>query len=90
MPTRVEAQTGHIWPLGSVQRLAGELERLAGVLEIPADLTSEDRALHGLLNDRPVTDGRLWQAQPIAAHMLLVLREACAQALKTRAAICFC
>lgn len=91
VPKRVTQDSEHLWPLGSVMRLEVELNQLARHLDIPADLRHDDDQLLALF-DAPVRTpiAALWTAQPIATHCLLVLREACAQSLRTGAAVHFC
>ncbi len=91
VPKRVSSDSEHLWPLGSVMRLEAELNQLARHLEIPADLRHDDDQLFALIEapDRTAISA-LWTAQPIATHSCLVLREACAQSLRTGAAIHFC
>ena len=77
-----------LWPLGSVQRLAAELDALGRALDLPADLPDPDDVLETWFEAKtPVT--ALWQAQPIATHSLIILRQACTQSLRTGAAIAF-
>jgi len=82
--------TEALWPLGSVQRLAAELDRLAEALDLPRPHPDPDEVLESWLEGPPpgpIT--ALWQAQPIATHSLIVLRQACDQSLRTGAAIAF-
>ena len=63
---------------------------LAQVLGLPDDMIQDDGELAKLLAAQGlVAEGPLWRAQPIAAHSLLLLREACAHSLTTGAAIRF-
>lgn len=86
--------TEPLWPLGSVQRLAAELEPLARALHLPDALPDAlpdpDELLETWLEGPPpgpVTAP--WQAQPIATHALILLRRACDRAVRTGAAIAF-
>jgi len=91
-PSPLPPETEDIWPLGSVQKLQEELAILAEALEVPPLLHSESDEVLEFLdepNDGRITDGPLWQAQPIATWSLLILREACTHSLKTGAAIHF-
>jgi hypothetical protein len=82
--------TEHLWPLGSVPRLAAELDRLAQALDLPDPLPDPDAVLETWLEDPPAEPARaLWQAQPVASHSLILLRQACAHSLRTGAAIAF-
>ena len=90
-----------LWPLGSVQRLDGELDQLLGILEIPDDrvfgdlgtaekTTPLEDELWALLDGQThQAEGPLWKAQPIAAHSALILKRACREAMRTGAAITF-
>lgn len=88
---RVTDETEHLWPLGSVFGLEAEVNRLANILELPIEMTHQDKALLAFL-EAPATasDAALWQAQPLAAHACALLRDACHQSLTTGAAIRFC
>ncbi len=82
--------TEMLWPLGSVQRLAAELDVLGRALGLPETLPDPDDVLETWLETPPpdpVT--ALWQAQPIATHSLIILRRACDHSLRTGAAIAF-
>ncbi|MBT0959256.1 hypothetical protein IV417_17850 [Alphaproteobacteria bacterium KMM 3653] len=74
--------------VGSAARLAMEVAALGGLLEIPDEMTVESEALMEALA-APRADGSLWQAQPIAAHTCVLLRDACALSMETGAAITF-
>lgn len=90
MPNKLDGETDDIWPVGSVPQLQAELLELAQVLGLPDDMSKDDDELAELLDAQsPVVEGALWRAQPIAAHSLLLLREACAHSLSTGAAIRF-
>jgi hypothetical protein len=81
----------HLWPLGSVLRLEREIADLAGHLQLPAQMTSDDADLqHCLETPNRSLSAAIWQAQPIAAHSCLILREACQRSLASGAAIRFC
>lgn len=89
-PEKMREETASIWPVGSVQRLADEVDTICSALEIPPDLTSDSLGLEQAMErETPVTDDALWQAQPIATHSALILREACAASMRTGAAIAF-
>lgn len=82
--------TEALWPLGSVQRLATELDRLAEALDLPKAHPDPDEVLERWLEGPPpgpIT--ALWQAQPIATHTLILLRQACDRSLQTGAALAF-
>lgn len=79
--------TEKLWPVGSVQRLAAELERLAHALKLPDAPPDPDDLLETWLEGSPPPVTAPWQAQPIAAHSLLILRMACDHSLQTGAAI---
>jgi hypothetical protein len=82
--------TESLWPLGSVQRLAAELDTLAQALQLPLDLPDPDEVLETWLEPSPSDQvTALWQAQPIATHSLIILRRACDHSLATGAAIAF-
>jgi hypothetical protein len=90
IPLPAPAGTELLWPLGSVQRLAAELEVLARALGLPDTLPDPDTLLETWLESPspgPIT--ALWQAQPIATHSLIILRKACDHSLRTGAAIAF-
>ena len=91
VPKKMHETTAHIWPLGSVQQLAKEIEILIERMQIPAEMNSEDERLQSLLEKTKskANSGALWEYQPIAAYTALILQEACAASLKTGAAICF-
>lgn len=89
-PAEIDEDTEHLWPVGSVPRLASELAEIAVALQIPDDLSSDDDVLSELLEDLgALAEGPLWQSQPIAAYMLLILREGCASSLRTGSALAF-
>ena len=89
-PAEFDEETGGIWPVGSVVKLAADLGTICTLLEIPAEMNSDNQELITLLeNDETHPDGAMWQAQPIAAHAALILRDACEASLKTGAAIAF-
>lgn len=82
--------TESLWPLGSVQRLAAELDILGRALDLPEVLPDPDDVLETWLETPPpgpVT--ALWQAQPIATHSLIILCRACDHSMRTGAAIAF-
>jgi hypothetical protein len=90
MPLKMDGESDHIWPVGSVQRLQLELTELAQVLGLPDGLKHDDEELEQCLEEQaPAKEGPLWKIQPIATHSLLLLREACAHSLTTGAAISF-
>lgn len=82
--------TDTLWPLGSVQRLAADLDTLGLALHLPDARPDPDDVIETWLETpppRPAT--ALWQAQPIATYSLIILRRACDQSLRTGAAIVF-
>lgn len=82
--------TETLWPLGSVQRLAAELSILGQALGLPDTLPDPDDVLETWLEAPPSGPGiAIWQAQPIATHSLIILRQACDHSLRTGAAISF-
>jgi hypothetical protein len=81
--------TESLWPLGSVQRLAAELDSLGRALQLPDVLPDPDDVLETWLDAPPGHVTALWQAQPIATHSLIILRRACDHSLRTGAAIAF-
>ncbi len=82
--------TESLWPLGSVQRLAAELDQLAEALDLPEPHPDRDEVLESWLEGpAPGPISALWQAQPIATHALILLRQACDRSLRTGAAIAF-
>lgn len=82
--------TETLWPLGSVQRLKAELDALGDALELPEELPDPDHVLEVWLEPSPdIPVEALWQAQPIAAHSLIILLQACDHSLRTGAAISF-
>lgn len=82
--------TESLWPLGSVQRLAAELDALARTLQLPLDFPDPDEVLETWLEPTPSDQvTALWQAQPIATYSLIILRRACDHSLATGAAIAF-
>jgi len=87
-PAVYEEETAGIWPIGSVQQLLQELATLGRGLEIADAMVSDDPRIIELLDQETSSpDGARWEAQPIVAHMVLILREACAASLATGAAI---
>lgn len=91
IPKHPAGETEHLWPLGSVLRLEKEINLLAKHLDLPVEMNGDDDALKTYLDSpNQAPDAPMWQAQPIAAHSCLVLREACHQSLVTGAAITFC
>lgn len=79
-----------LWPLGSVQRLTAELERLRLALALPEVLPDPDEILETWFESpAPGPVSALWQAQPIAAYSLIILLRACDHSLRTGAAIGF-
>lgn len=92
IPKNMRDETAYLWPLGSVQRLRGELHTLIKSLEIPDGLSSNDDSLMELLEaeaNAPRISGHLWEAQPVATYSALILREACEASIETGAAIAF-
>lgn len=82
--------TESLWPLGSVQRLAAELDRLAEALDLPEPHPDPDEVLERWLEGPPPGPiAAPWQAQPIATHALILLRQACDRSLQSGAAIAF-
>lgn len=74
--------------IGSAPRLLAELDRVAGVLEIPTDLSLESDEL------RRAVDGRLrpsapWQRYGREAFGCVALREGCRHAMTSQAALVF-
>lgn len=91
IPDVMLEETETLWPLGSVQQLSKEIVALKDHLEIPNDLTSQsDELIECLEGNKPNMDGALWEAQPIATHSALILKEACDASMKTGASISFC
>jgi len=91
IPKRMEESTAHIWPLGSVQQLAGEVGALIELLKIPIGVDQYDERLLSRLetgNDETGV-GALWEFHPIAAFTALILKEACEASLQSGAAIQF-
>jgi hypothetical protein len=90
IPVPAPPGTDALWPLGSVQRLAAELDALARALRLPDPLPDQDDLLDTWAEGPPPhPPSAPWQAQPIAAYTLIILRQACARSLQTGAAISF-
>ncbi|AZL59002.1 hypothetical protein EI545_09225 [Tabrizicola piscis] len=90
IPLPAPRGTELLWPLGSVQRLSAELDVLGRALALPDPLPDPDTLLETWLEGPapgPITAP--WQAQPIATHSLIILRQACDHSLRTGAAIAF-
>ncbi len=90
IPMPPPSGTDDLWPLGSVQRLSAELDRLARALDLPEVPPDPDDVLETWFESpppRPAT--ALWHAQPIATHTLIILRRACDHSLRTGSAIAY-
>ncbi|MEO1677971.1 MAG: hypothetical protein AAFU80_07395 [Pseudomonadota bacterium] len=91
IPNRIRKDTASIWPLGSVQRLDCELDTLVGLLQIPNGAYAQSEALQRALRDEQVEPSDpLWLVQSIASYSALIMKEACANSLRTGGAIAFC
>lgn len=89
-PSVMNKDVASIFPVGSVQQLKSEIDRLAEVLELPSDMTSEDEEWWDILDDGTSPVGcPMWRSQPIASYSAIILREACDVSLKSGAAIFF-
>lgn len=74
--------------LGSSQQLLKECEQLAGLFEIPEELTAERPELW----DASANQGNgqsMWQRYGTKAYCCVALREACRTSLQTGAALAF-
>lgn len=75
--------------LGSVPRLARELDRLASALGIPDHLHAEAEELWAAA-DAQGSGTETWQRYGIESFSCVVLREACQKSLASGAALVFC
>jgi hypothetical protein len=74
--------------VGSVPRLAAELDRIARVLEIPDALAADSEELWQA-SDSPPADGPLWKRYGRESFGCVVLREGCRRAMAANAALVF-
>lgn len=74
--------------VGSVPRLLGECDRLAGILDIPPDITPDSDELWEAA-DAQGEGSAPWEQYGVESFSCVALREACRRSLKTGAAIVF-
>ncbi|MGG7564758.1 hypothetical protein ACQ5SO_01175 [Rhodovulum sp. DZ06] len=80
-----------LWTVGSVPRLAEELDAVAAALGLPEGADFDDAAVMAEVDAalQGAAEAPAWLAQPVAVYMLLLLRAACRRSMATGAAINF-